>query len=303
MTGEVVLALDVGGTKIAGALVDGAGATRRFVRRSTPAVDVWPVVAEVVEETLDGTSVSGVGIACAGPVDTTAGTASPINVTAWQRFPLRDQVRALVPDVPVELAGDGACMALGEHRFGAGDSRFLLGLVVSTGVGGGLVLDGRPYGGRTGNAGHVGHVVVEPDGEPCACGGRGCVETVAGGPRMVDWARRKGWQAPENADAALLAAAALAGEELPKAAFDRAGRAVGLAIVATAAVCDLDLAVVGGGVAQAGDLLLDPVRAAVADHAGLSYLDSLRVAPARLGNRAGLVGAAALVLSAAPPRA
>ncbi|WP_367134047.1 ROK family protein [Saccharothrix sp. HUAS TT1] len=297
---DLVLALDVGGTKVAGALVERGGAVRRAVRAPTPlgsAEETWGAVASVVEQVLRGEGVAGVGIASAGPVDLGAGTVSPINVPGWRGFPLRDRVSELLPGVPVELAGDGACMALGEHWLGAGrGSRFMLGLVVSTGVGGGLVLGGRPFGGRTGNAGHVGHVVVEPDGEPCACGGRGCAEAVAGGPRLVAWARRHGWQAPDDADAALLAAAAGAGEEIPRAAFERAGRAVGLAIAATAAVVDLDLAVVGGGVAQAGDLLLDPIRRTVADHCGLSYLDTLRVEPARLGGRAGLVGAARLAL-------
>ena len=297
---DLVLALDVGGTKIAGAVVDRGGVVRRAVRMATPlgnAEQTWGAVATVVEDVLRGEGVAGVGIASAGPVDVDAGTVSPINIPEWHGFPLRDRVAELVPGVPVELAGDGPCMALGEHWLGAGrDSRFMLGLVVSTGVGGGLVLGGRPFGGRTGNAGHLGHVVVEPDGDPCACGGRGCAETVAGGPRLVAWARRQGWQAPDGADAALLAAAAGAGDEIPKAAFARAGRAVGLAIAATAAVVDLGLAVVGGGVAQAGDLLFDPIRQAVAEHCGLSYLDGLRVEPARLGGRAGLVGAAALVL-------
>jgi glucokinase len=297
---DLVLALDVGGTKIAGALVDRGGAVRRAVRVATPAgsaEEVWDAVASVVEQVAQGEGVAGVGIASAGPVDVDAGTVSPINVAGWRGFPLRERVSALLPGVPVELAGDGPCMALGEHWLGAGQgSRFVLGLVVSTGVGGGLVLGGRPFGGRTGNAGHVGHVVVEPDGEACPCGGRGCAETVAGGPRMVAWARRLGWQGPDGADAAHLAAAAGTGEEIPKAAFERAGRAVGLAIAATAAVVDLDLAVVGGGVAQAGDLLFDPIRRTVADHCGLSYLSSLRVEPARLGGQAGLVGAARLVL-------
>ncbi|MBY8850494.1 ROK family protein, partial [Saccharothrix sp. MB29] len=170
---DLVLALDVGGTKVAGALVERGGA----VRAGTPlgdAEETFAAVASVVDEVLAGEPVAAVGIACAGPVDATAGTVSPINVPGWRAFPLRDRVGALVPGVPVELAGDGTCMALGEHWLGAGrGSRFMVGLVVSTGVGGGLVLGGRPFGGRTGNAGHVGHVVVEPDGEPCTCGGRG----------------------------------------------------------------------------------------------------------------------------------
>lgn len=297
---DVVLALDVGGTKIAVGLVDRDGAVLRAVRVPTPVDDAeatWGAVASAMEQVLQGEIVSGVGIACAGPVNAGSGAASPINIPLWQDFPLRERVADAMPGVRVELAGDGVCMALGEHWRGAGQgSRFMVGLVVSTGVGGGLVFGGRPFGGRTGNAGHIGHVVVEPDGIACPCGGRGCVEVVAGGPRLVEWARRQGWQAPKHADAAHLAAAAQHGEEVPLAAFERAGYAVGLAIAATAAVCDLDLAVVGGGVAQAGDLLFDPIRRSLERHAGLSYLDGLRVEPARLGGEAGLVGAAALVI-------
>ena len=292
---DLVLALDFGGTKIAAALVDPTGAVVRSSRVPTPE-DPWDAVVALISEVVGDTRVTGVGIGSAGPVDTVRGTVSPINVPAWQDFPLRSSVASLFPGVPVELAGDGVCMALGEHRRGAGrGSDFMVGLVVSTGVGGGLVLNGRPFGGRTGNAGHIGHIVVEADGAPCTCGGRGCAETVAGGPRMVAWARRAGWQAPERADAAHLAAAALAGEEVALAAFDRAGAAVGMAIAGAAALCDLDLAVIGGGVAQAGELLFEPVRRTLKAHAGLSYLADLEVRPAQLGGEAGLVGAAALV--------
>ncbi|MCG8924736.1 ROK family protein [Lentzea sp. CC55] len=292
---DLVLALDFGGTKIAAALVDPTGAVVRSSRVPTPE-DPWDAVVALISEVVGDTRVTGVGIGSAGPVDTVRGTVSPINVPAWQDFPLRSSVASLFPDVPVELAGDGVCMALGEHRRGAGrGSDFMVGLVVSTGVGGGLVLNGHPFGGRTGNAGHIGHVVVEADGAPCTCGGRGCAETVAGGPRMVAWARRAGWRAPEHADAAHLAAAALAGEEVPLAAFDRAGAAVGMAIAGAAALCDLDVAVIGGGVAQAGELLFEPVRRTLKAHAGLSYLADMEVRPAQLGGEAGLVGAAALV--------
>jgi glucokinase len=298
--GKTVLALDVGGTKIAAGVLDDHGDVLGHATRPTPLSDpehTWQAVLDAAEEALDGREVDGIGVACAGPVDAIAGTVSPINVLCWQEFPLTARLRATFPDIPVELGGDGVCMALGEHWLGAGrGAESLVGLVVSTGVGGGLVLRGRPYGGRTGNAGHIGHIVVEPDGMPCSCGGRGCVETVSGGPNLVRWARQRGWRAPGNADAAHLAASALAGDEVAQAAFDRAGRAVGLAIAATAALCDLDLAVIGGGVAQAGALLFDPVRQALAEHAKLSYLAELRVVPAELSSRAGLVGAAALVI-------
>jgi glucokinase len=301
----VILAVDIGGTKIAAALLDEDGDLKAEQRTHTPidsAEATFSAVTELIDAVLSGARPDAVGVACAGPVDHIADTVSPINIPHWRGFPLRARLRDLL-GCEVTVAGDGVCMALGEHWAGAGRGAwFMTGLVVSTGVGGGLVLDGRPYLGRTGNAGHLGHVVVEDDGAPCTCGGRGCVETVAAGPHLVRWARLQGWQAPDSADAATLAAAARNGDKVAQAAFQRGGRAVGLAIAATAVVCDLDLAVVGGGVAQAGDLLFDPIRETVAEHAKLSYAAELKVVPAELGGRAGLYGAAALVRGSRPIR-
>ncbi|MCE7005182.1 ROK family protein [Kibdelosporangium philippinense] len=296
-----VLALDIGGTKIAAGVIDEHGEVLAHATRPTPLHDpahAWQAVLDASMEVLVGRTINGVGVACAGPVDSTAGTVNPINVPCWEDFPLAAHLSREF-EVPVKLAGDGVCMALGEHWMGAGrGADFLVGLVVSTGVGGGLVLQGKPYGGRTGNAGHIGHIVVEPDGLPCTCGGKGCVETVAAGRHLVQWARQQGWRAPENGDAAHLAASALAGDEVALAAFERAGRAVGMGIAATAALCDLDLAVIGGGIAQAGDLLFDPVRHALAEYSRLSYVNAVRVVPAQLGSHAGIVGAAALIIGA-----
>ncbi len=291
------LGVDVGGTKVAVGLVDRDGALQW--RRQEPtgggdADEVFAVVRDLVSDLPSAPEAVGVG--CAGPVDLRSGTVSPVNIPGWRGFPLRDRVAELFPGLRVDLAGDGPCMAVGEHWVGAGRGvDAVLGLVVSTGVGGGLVLDGRCFGGRTGNAGHIGHFPIEDDGAPCPCGGRGCVETVASGPNLVRWARKQGWRAPDHADAAHLAAAAGQGDEVALAAFTRAGRAIGQAILTVAVVVDLDLAVVGGGVAQAGDLLFAPIRAAILDHAGLSYVRDLRVVPAHLGRDAGIVGAAALV--------
>jgi glucokinase len=289
---RTVLAVDVGGTKVAAGLVDDTGRLGAHTTRPTNGGGaVFDAIADAIAEVADGAELAGAGIASAGPLDAVAGTVSPINIPAWQGFPLRDRVRELV-DRPVRLAGDGVCMALGEHWAGAGaGSDAMLGMVVSTGVGGGLVVDGRPLGGHSGNAGHVGHVIVEPGGAPCACGGHGCVETVASGPNLVRWARTQGWA---GTDAGQLADDARAGEPVPLSAFRRAGWAVGLAVVAAGAVCDIEVAVIGGGVGQAGDLLLDPVRETVAEYGRLSYLRTLRVVPARLGTAAGLYGAAAL---------
>ena len=293
----LTLALDIGGTKIAVALVDAEGQLVHRAQLPTPDGDaetVWAVVEKLLAETVqtaDGAAAT-VGIASAGPIDLPTGTVSPINITEWQHFPIAERVAAAT-GLPVRLGGDGLCMALGEQWCGAGrGAQFLLGMVVSTGVGGGLVLDGAPYDGRTGNAGHVGHVIVAPDGgDLCTCGGHGCVETIASGPSMVRWARRHGWN---GTDAKALGEAANQGDELAVKAFHRGARAVAAMIASVGAVCDLDLVVIGGGVAKSGALLFDPVRAALADYAGLEFLRGLRVVPAELGGDAGLVGAAAL---------
>jgi glucokinase len=298
----LTLALDIGGTKIAAGLTDPAGELVHKAVEPTPkdpeAEHVWGLVDRMV---VDATNVArgairAVGIGCAGPIDATAGTVSPINIAAWRGFPLRDRIAAAMPGVPVRLAGDGVCMALGEHWRGAGrGANFLLGMVVSTGVGGGLVLDGAPYQGRTGNAGHVGHVVVELDGQLCSCGGHGCVETVASGPWMTRWALANGWAAAPLADAATLGEAADAGDPVARKAFHRGATALAAMIASVGAVCDLDLVVIGGGVANSGRTLFDPLESALANYAGLSFIRGLRVVPAELGGDAGLIGAAALV--------
>ncbi|RAV17064.1 ROK family protein [Mycolicibacterium sp. GF69] len=297
---DLTLALDIGGTKIAVGLVDDTGTLVHRHQLPTPDGDaeaIWAVVDSLLIAALAraGGRVRGVGIASAGPIDLPTGSVSPINITAWQCFPVVERVSATVR-APVRLAGDGLCMTLGERWRGAGrGADFLLGMVVSTGVGGGLVLDGAPYDGRSGNAGHVGHVVVDPDGGPCSCSGRGCVETIAAGPRMAQWARENGWDAPVDADAKELAEAARAGDAVALQAFGRGAQAVAAMITSVAAVCDLDRVVIGGGVAKSGALLFDPVRESLASYAGLAYLRDLQVLPAELGGDAGLIGAAALV--------
>lgn len=292
-----VLAVDIGGTKIAVGVIADDGTVLHHFQRPTPqdsAEAAWQVSAELIGEARAAAPVRAVGIASAGPVHLAAGTISPVNIAVWQDFPIVDRVAELT-GLPVRLGGDGLCMALGEHWRGAGrGAPFLLGMVVSTGIGGGLVLDGAPYDGRTGNAGHVGHMVAYPDGEPCVCGGRGCVETIASGPRMTRWAQRQGWT---GADAKELAAAAAAGDAVALEAFRRGTTALAAVIASTAAVCDLDLVVIGGGVAKAGAVLFDPLREALTRYTRLDFIRGLRVLPAELGGDAGLVGAAALAMN------
>lgn len=295
-----VLAIDVGGTKLAAGLVDGDGVVLRAGRRPTPVTTdgevVWSVLTDLVDGVLAGEQVSAVGVGCGGPMRWPAGEVSPLNIPGWRGFPLRHRLRERFPGVAVRLHNDAVCLAVAEHWRGAARGHAdALGMVVSTGVGGGLVLGGRLVDGASGNAGHVGHVVVDPDGPDCSCGGRGCLEAVASGPRVAAWAVGQGWRG--GGTARDLAADAMAGDAVAVAAFARAGRALGIGIASAAALCDLSVVVLGGGVVQAGPLVLEPLRAALREHAVMGFTRDLPVVPAALGQEAGLVGAAALVLA------
>jgi glucokinase len=289
-----VLALDVGGTKLAAALVAEDGRLLRQQRRPTPP-EPWAACLGLLEEVAGDAEVTGVGAGCGGPMSWPEGVVSPLNMPSWRGFPLRERLAERWPGWPVRVHNDAVCAAIGEHWRGAGrGSPDLLGVVVSTGVGAGVVLGGRVLDGATGSAGHVGHVVVEPGGPACGCGGRGCLEAVARGPAVVAWARERGCPAADGRD---LARRAAGGDEVAGAALARAGRALGVAFAGAAALLDLRLVAVGGGLSQAGGPLWGPLREAVATHARLPFTAPLRVVPAELGQAAGLVGAAALVLA------
>ncbi|MGC9667460.1 ROK family protein [Planosporangium sp. 12N6] len=301
---STVLAVDVGGTKLAAALVDADGTISNQVQVATPASRDPDVVTgalrSAVEQALAAVpadTVVALGLGSAGPVDPAGGTVSPVNIPAWRGFGILAALADLLPDRPAALAGDGHCMGLGEYRFGGHRCRSLLGMVVSTGVGGGIVLDGKVLAGPTGNAGHIGHVIVDLDGPACPCGSRGCVEVLASGPNIARWAVEQGWvPAGDVADGRALAASARAGDPVALRAFDRSARAVAAGIVSASALVDLDEVVIGGGIAAAGDLLFTPLRAAVADLAGMEFVRRVRVYPSTLGSSAGLLGAAALAL-------
>ncbi|MEU1308307.1 ROK family protein [Streptomyces cinnamoneus] len=302
-SGDLVAALDIGGTKIAGALVDDGGRLLVRARRQTPAGEdgarVMAEVAAVLDELLGSAHwprVRAVGIGSAGPVDAARGTVSPVNIPGWRAFPLVDEVRRRSAGRPVVLVGDGVAMTAAEHWQGAARGRTdALCMVVSTGVGGGLVLNGRLHPGPTGNAGHIGHISVDLDGDPCPCGARGCVERLASGPNIARRAREAGWRPGPDGDgsAAAVAAAARAGDPVALASFARAAQALAAGIAATAALVEIEVAVIGGGVAGAGEVLFTPLRERLRDYAALSFAADLDVLPALLGSDAGLVGAAA----------
>ncbi|MFF8645697.1 ROK family protein [Streptomyces sp. NPDC015345] len=306
---DLVAALDIGGTKIAGALVDGRGRILLRAQRPTPAREDGDTVMRAVEEVLGELTsgerwgrVAAVGIGSAGPVDASAGTVSPVNVPGWRGYPLVERVRAVTGGLPVELVGDGVAMTAAEHWQGAarGHDNALC-MVVSTGVGGGLVLGGKLHPGPTGNAGHIGHISVDLDGDLCPCGARGCVERMASGPNIARRAVENGWRPGPDGDtsAAAVANAARAGDPVALASFERAAQALAAGIAATATLVEIDIAVIGGGVAKAGDILFTPLRRALRDYATLSFVRRLTVTPALTGTDAGLVGAAAAALGGA----
>jgi glucokinase len=302
-----VLAVDIGGTKMAAALVGESGRVLTHHEVGTPAAPAGAdgVVAEalagLVRRTVEGYRPVAAAVASAGPLDPVAGVVSPVNIPAWRDFPVVSCVREAAGGLPSVLVGDAIAAAIGEQWCGAGaDSAALLGIVVSTGVGGGLVLGGEPFCGPTGNAGHIGHIYADPYMEECPCGARGCVETAASGPAMVRYARRAGWT---GADARELTAAARAGDTVARGAFARAADALANGVLIAAALCDLDVVVVGGGVSAAGDVLLTPLRERIVRRANLPFVQRIQVRQAALGRRAGLIGAARYALHTLPTMA
>jgi glucokinase len=304
-----VLAIDVGGTKLAAGLVEAGGRVLTWTQVPTPAgldaEQLWRTLDALITGVLERADVvtaelAGCGCGCGGPMEWPSGVVSPLNIPGWRRFPLRSRLAERLGAMTVRVHNDAICMVAAEHWRGAGRGRDnVLGMVVSTGVGGGLVLDGQLIRGASGNAGHIGHVVVDPDTGPlCGCGGRGCAEAIARGPALVTWAQAEGWR-PDQKDATAkdLAADGALGHPIGLAAMRRAGRALGIAIASATSLCDLEVVSVGGGLSQAGPLLFDPLEEALRAHARLAFTRQVRVVPAALGQSAGLVGAAALILA------
>ncbi|MGW0636269.1 ROK family protein [Nocardia salmonicida] len=293
-----VLALDIGATKFAVGVVDPHYGLHGVRRAAAASDDPWATCRQLLVAVAGDNEVSAVGIGSAGPVDVPAGVIRPLNLAAWRNgFAIVERVRALFPNAVVRLAIDGACLVLAEHRVGGlrGVDNGLA-LTVSSGVGGGIIADGRVVVGRTGNAGHLGHIVVPGDDTACPCGGVGCVEAVASGMSSVRWARARGWAGGSGVE---LAEAARGGDPIALAALARAGTALGQAISSAAALLDVDRVVISGGFAHSGEPLWGPLRAAVARHARLEFIEELSVELSTLSEGATLVGAGVLAVEAA----
>ncbi|WP_328292489.1 ROK family protein [Kineococcus sp. NBC_00420] len=305
-----VLAIDIGGTKIAAGLVGDDGTVRldrEVPTDQTSASAVASALEGLVTDVLRSAREQGlevadvVGVGSAGPVDTVSGTVHPVNIVSLRGFPLVEHVARTASDVlgrsvSAALAQDGQCFAAAEQWIGAAEgSRSMMGVVVSTGIGGGIVLDGRILSGKTGNAGFISHVGVVLDGELLpGSGAHGVVESYASGPAMVRAALARGWRAGEQVDAKVLTTDARAGDPIAVDVIARGTRALASAFLSTAALFDLEDVVVGGGVASAGDVLMEPLRRAYAELAVYPHLADVRISASALPRMSGLVGAGRL---------
>lgn len=277
---DCVLALDIGGTKLAAAVVDEHGHIRRRATRATPlqedADEVLAALLGAADEVRTGDEIA-CGVGAGGPMSPGGEEVFPLNIPGWRAgFALRQRlVDAL--GVPTHIDNDAKALALAEGWRGAalGVANYVA-MVVSTGVGGGIVLDGRLLDGAAGNAGHIGHLVVEPGGRHCACGGQGCLEAEASGTAVA---------ARTGAPAA----------QAPLAERQRAGRLVGRAVGALAVVLDLRLAVVAGSVALGfGDDFFRAAQDELTATARIRHARGAEIRPAGLGADGPLVGAAAV---------
>jgi glucokinase len=309
----LTLGVDIGGTKVLGGVVDADGRVLAQARGDTPADDVARTLERIIEVITKLTAeyeVEAIGIGAAGWIDAKRATVLFAPNLAWRNEPLRDEVARHVT-VPVVVENDANVAAWAEFQFGAAadatDSMVMF--TIGTGIGGALIIGGELVRGAHGIAGELGHTTAVPDGHPCGCGKRGCIEQYASGKALVRFARANAAHEPEQAtvllglaggdprkiNGPLVTAAARRGDEASLLAFAEVGHWLGTGLADLVQIVDPQVLVVGGGVIDAGDLLLKPARDSfTAELAQRGRLPIAEVRGALLGNTAGVVGAADL---------
>jgi glucokinase len=302
-----VLGLDIGGTKLAAGVVDDSGRVHSFLVTPSEAArgpeEMLPRLFELGRRAVEESdlAIEAVGIGCGGPLDAAKGLLlSPPHLPGWRDVP----VTALAEQVfgrPATLENDATAAAAAEHRYGAGVGvRNMIYLTLSTGVGGGIVVDGRLYRGAVGNGGELGHVTVDWHGRECrGCGRHGCLEAYVSGTSIAERSREAGLP---YATAEEVAAAARAGDAPAVAVWDETVEALACGLTSIVNLFEPELVVVGGGVARAGEQLLGPARAWVLEHAMGPAGGAVRIVAAALGDQVGVVGAAAIVYDRAQSR-
>lgn len=285
---DLIVAIDIGGTKMAAGLMTLRGdlidRTQVPVDHSLGEQELFASLAAIADQMMVRAVEHHqmmpvcVGVGSAGPLSLNAETVSPLNINAWREFPLRSRL-AEATGLPVYGDLDAKSLALAEGWLGAAQGRSnFMAMVVSTGVGGGVILNGQLVDGATGNAGHIGHIIVEPNGRRCECGSRGCLEAEASG----------------------LAIQAITGRSPTEPTYEimqRTGRLVGIGAASVCNLLDLDLVVVGGSVALGfAATFFNSAQAALDEHAKLSFARGARITPVRLGDQGPLIGAGALAV-------
>jgi glucokinase len=309
---RLALGVDIGGTKVAAGVVDGNGQVLARALRLTPSQDpgaVEATIVEVVAELRARYEIGAIGIGAAGFVDAERSHVVFAPHLAWRKEPLRDAVATAV-GLPVVVENDANAAAWAEWRFGAGTGEeSLVCVTLGTGIGGGIVIGGRLQRGRSGMAGEFGHMVVVPDGQRCECGNRGCLEQYASGnvlgrearelaragsPVTVPLVKRVGGDI-DALVGPVITAAARDGDPVAVELFEQVGRWLGVGLANLAAALDPGMFVIGGGVSDAGELLLGPARESFRRTlTGRGFRPEAPIVVARLGPEAGLVGAADL---------
>ncbi len=307
-TSRPAIGLDVGGTKIAGAVVDPTGAVLMELVEPTPeesdAEAVTAVLLSLIERLRAEHDVAAIGVGAAGIVEWPVGRLLWAPNNAYHDWPVREQLEKAT-NLPVVVDNDANVAALAEARLGEPYPNMVL-VTVGTGIGGGLVMNGEIYRGPTGLGAELGHIILNPDGPRCGCGNHGCFEAFASGTALTRMGRDAAADDPDGTIARLGAGdvtgqtvtqAVREGDETAKALFARLGRWLGVGIASLANIFELDAVVVGGGLVETGELLLAPARAAAREFA---YAPSARgIAPvvaATFGADAGKIGAALLAL-------
>ena len=272
------LAVDIGGTKLSVGVVSGSGEILSHGRALTPQTQVWSTLSELIVSQMAASEVELVacGVGCGGPMSPNGDFVSTLHIPEWRDFPLRASLEKLV-QMPVYIDGDAKALVQGEVWCGAvAGQTDVVGMVVSTGVGGGIISGGKVLDGRSGNAGHIGHVIVVPDGRLCACGSRGCLEAHASG-RSIEAITGK--------------PAAQASQQV----VQETGRLVARALVSVGATLDVRSAVIAGSVALGfGAPFFEAVQSELDRSAKIGFIDGFKVCPAGLGPLSPLVGAAAV---------
>lgn len=307
------IGVDVGGTKVLGGIVDEAGRVLATARRETPksgGVALTQAIADVANELKEKYEIDSVGVSAAGWVSSDRKTmlATP-NISGWNGVNLDYELTSLI-GLPVAIENDANSAAWGEARFGAarGKSEVLL-LTIGTGVGGGIVIDGKLHRGAFGIAAEVGHIRVVPDGLQCGCGAKGCFEQYAAGSSLMRYIRDEISRNPDQAQDLLArgdgSVDGLTGQMITEAArasdlvalngFNTLGSWIGVGVASLSVVLDPEIVVIGGGVIDAGELLLKPIRESAKKHMPFSHILPMpEIVGATLGNEAGLVGVADL---------